>query len=188
VTRPYVDRPITDAVAADQAAVIAAEYWNLGEPALVRVGMNAILACGDTVLRVGHPTTDAHASIELARVLLAAGLRVPAPRRADVVVVSDLSVTCWERIATTSTPIDWRAVGEMIRRVHELRETDIPSVYPVPAAASFPWWDFATLLEQTRSWTTLRWRESKPPSTEAPDGNDSTAPSCVTAMFIPEMS
>ncbi len=150
MTRPFVDRPITDVVAARQAAAIAVEQWKLGAPTLVRVGMNAIFSSGDTVLRVARPTTDAQASIELARVLLAAGLRVPAPRRADVVVVGELSVTCWERIATASLPIDWQAVGAMVRRVHQLGQTDIPSVYPVPAASSFPWWDFADLLEQTR--------------------------------------
>jgi Phosphotransferase enzyme family len=150
VIRPYVDRPISDAAAAAHAAIVAAEHWRLDGPMLVRIGMNAIFASGGTVMRVGRPTTDAHASIDLARMLLAIGLRVPAPRRDDVVVVGDLSVTCWERLTTSSSPIDWRAVGAMIRRVHRLDEADIPSGYPVPVASSFPWWDFEALLEQTR--------------------------------------
>ena len=50
-------------------------------PELVRVGMNAIFAAGDVVLRVGRPTAPAEAAIELAAVLAEHGVRVPAPVR-----------------------------------------------------------------------------------------------------------
>jgi Phosphotransferase enzyme family len=151
MTRPYVDRPIGDRPLAERAAATAAQRWALVEPTVVRVGMNAIFVSADAVLRVGRTTADAHESIELARVLLAAGLNVPRPRIDDVVVVDDLSVTCWDRIETTSIPVDWHAVGVMIRRVHDLRANDIPAGYPIPSAWTFPWWDFDALVEQTRS-------------------------------------
>lgn len=152
MTRPFVDRPITDLRAADAAAAEAAEHWGLGRPRLLRVGMNAIYATadatGDMILRVSAPSAPAEAAVELAEFLADHGLRVPRPRRSEAVDLDELSVTCWERLIVTDDPIDWWAVGEMISRVHRLEPARLPPSYPLASPASFAWWDFRALVDE----------------------------------------
>ncbi len=153
MTGPFVDRPVTDRPAADAAALEATRRWGLAEPKLVRVGMNAIYLTADPdrdlVLRVSFPSAPAESAIELAMFLTDLGLRVPQPRRLDAVVVDDLSVTCWERIVPSGRPIDWKAVGAMVRTVHEIDASDLPRAYPLGSPHSFAWWDFDALLGDT---------------------------------------
>jgi aminoglycoside phosphotransferase (APT) family kinase protein len=144
--RAYVDAPITDLSAATAAAELAAAHWGLETPALLRHGMNAIFSSGDVVLRVATPSVPASASIELAEFLLGKGIRVPAPRRGDVVVVGAMSVTAWERITESSTSIDWVGVGALVRRVHAIDARDLPPAVPLPSPAVLPWWDFDSLV------------------------------------------
>ncbi len=147
-TRAYVDRPVTDLVAATHAATTAAGIWRLRQPELLRAGMNAIFASGPVILRVSAPTAPAEVSLELARFWQRSGVTVPRPAHDDVVLVDDLSVTAWERIAqpTDATPIDWAGVGELVRRVHETDPRSLPPSVPLPSPTSFPWWDFDALL------------------------------------------
>ncbi len=147
--RAYVDRPVTDLAAARRAAGVAADHWGLPAPELLRAGMNAIHVAGEVVLRVSTPSVDAAAALELHRFLGTVGVRVPVAARPDVVVVDGLSVTCWKRLAASSAPIDWRAVGSMVRTVHRLEPTALPASVPLPRPASFPWWDFDGLLAST---------------------------------------
>lgn len=146
--RAFVDRPVTDIAAAQIAALEAADHWGLSEPIVLRAGMNVISTCHDVVLRVGRPSVDAMLALELARCWRDAGLAVPQPVRDDVVVVGDLSVTCWERVESTGEPVDWRSVGAMIRRVHETPASSLPARLPLPSPAAFPWWDFDTLVDE----------------------------------------
>jgi Phosphotransferase enzyme family len=147
--RAYVDRPITDAAAAIDAARRTASQWGLPAPVMVRLGMNAIFAAGTEVLRVSAPSVPATASLELASFLTEAGLRVPRPARSDVVVVGELSVTGWERLEPVDIPVDWSAVGRMVRVVHSLDRSALPVSVPLPTPSSLPWWDFDALLERT---------------------------------------
>jgi hypothetical protein len=144
--RAYVDRPVGDLVAATRAAQVAADRWRLEPPVLLRRGMNAIFACGDVVLRASSPSVPAGASIELAEHLQRRGIEVPVPRRDDVVVVDAISVTAWERVEDTGAPIDWRAVGSMVRQVHSLDPADLPAAVPLPHPSALPWWHFDELL------------------------------------------
>jgi len=146
--RPFVAAPAGSIERTGLAAVAAAERWGLPSPVLLRAGMTAIYTAGDTVLRVATTTAPAETAIELAGVLAGAGVRVPRPRRDDVVRVGDLSVTAWERLEAIDGPVDWPAVGAMVRRVHELAPGDIPAGYPLPSASSFPWWQFDDLLDR----------------------------------------
>jgi len=148
-TRAFVDSPVTDVAAAHRAARSAAAAWRLPDPVLHRVGMNVIFACGDVVLRVAAPTTDALASIELANFLLGRGLRVPSPSRTDVIRHGRLSVTAWDRIDVSEAPVDWAAIGGMVRRVHGLSRRVLPESVPLPRPDDFPWWDFDELLERS---------------------------------------
>lgn len=147
--RAFVDHPVTDIAAAEQAARQAAQAWRLRGPVLRRAGMNVIFSCDDVVLRVGEPSTDARASIELAGVLRTRGVRVSTPARADVVVSGAMSVTAWEAIEASDDPIDWVGVGEMVRRVHDLPASALPPAVPLPVPEDFPWWDFDELLDTT---------------------------------------
>lgn len=147
----YVDRPVTDREAAVRAAEHAARHWRLPAPRLARVGMNAIFEAGDVVLRVGSPTVDADASLELLEHLRRIGLSVPQAARADVVCVGDMSVTAWQRIESVAAPIDWRSVGAMVRTVHDLDPASLPASVPLPRPGRFPWWDFDELLERVGS-------------------------------------
>ena len=149
--RPFVDRPVTDLDAAAQLATAAARHWGLGAPTLLRAGMNAIYRAGDVVLRVSSPTASATASIQLAAVLRDRGLVVPRPVRESSLDEhfdgDDLAVTAWEYLPADGRPIDWRSVGEMVRRTHELARSDVPPAYPVPRPVDFPWWDFPSLFD-----------------------------------------
>ena len=145
--RAYVDRPVTDLVAAARAAHTAAQSWALDAPELLRTGMNAIYASGPVILRVSTPNAPAEVSLELARFWLDRGVPVPRPVRDDVVAVDGLSVTAWERIDQgIEREIDWVRVGELVRRVHETEPGSLPRSVPLPSPTTFPWWDFDALL------------------------------------------
>jgi aminoglycoside phosphotransferase (APT) family kinase protein len=145
--RPFVDQPVTDLGVAGRVAAEAAAYWGLGEPDLLRAGMNAIYRAGDVVLRVSAPSVPAVASIELAEMLLGCGLAVTRPVRSDVVESSGLSATAWEHMESTGAPIDWHAVGRLVRRTHEIEPSELPTGYPLPRPDDFPWWNFPALLD-----------------------------------------
>lgn len=146
-----MDRPVVDLVAAGTAASEASTRWGLPPPSLLRRGMNAIYTAGDRVLRVGLPTVPGSASIALARVLRDHSIRVPMPARDEAVEHGQLSVTCWERVADTGMAVDWEAVGEMVRAVHGLDPARLPQDYPMPSPATFPWWDFPTMLRDVET-------------------------------------
>lgn len=148
--RAFVDRPVTELRAASIAAVRAAQHWGLDDPELLRVGMNAIFTAGRVVLRVGRPSVDATATLELARFWRDAELTVPTPARDDVVVIDDLSVTCWEHIEATREEPDWRGVGAMLRQVHETPPSSVPASVPLPRPTAFPWWDFDSVFDRVR--------------------------------------
>lgn len=144
-SRPFVDRPVGDVSAADQAAAVAADRLGLATPHRLRVGMNALYRAGGMILRVGRPTAPGGLAIELAERLRSLGVNGPEPASDRVVVVGELVVTGWRPIEPCSDPVDWRVVGEMVRRVHALERAELPAPYPVPSPTAFPWWDFAAM-------------------------------------------
>jgi Ser/Thr protein kinase RdoA (MazF antagonist) len=107
--------------------------------------MNTLFAAGDVVVRVGRPTADPAAAVELAAVLDRHGVRVPRYVRSEPVVEGDLAAWAIERIEPDG-PIDWSAVGSLVARVHTISVDDVPAGYPVPPCTSFPWWDFDAVL------------------------------------------
>lgn len=153
--RAFVDQRVGDVRAAGAVADLAAATWGLSAPVLIRHGMNVIFRArdasrgvgGDVVVRVSSPSVHASCSIELAAALASHGVPVVAPARTDVVEAGELSATAWDHIASSGDPIDWRAVGAIVRRVHELAPGDLPDAVPTPSPAAFPWWDFDRLLD-----------------------------------------
>lgn len=145
--RPFVDTPVGDLVAADALARTAAERWGLDAPQRLRVGMNAVYLAGEAVVRVGRPTAPTTSAAELARRLAGVGLRVPMPHHEAAVTDGSLTASCWERLdADPGAPIEWRAVGRMIARLHALGDELVPAGYPCPPSTSFPWWDLEAAL------------------------------------------
>jgi Ser/Thr protein kinase RdoA (MazF antagonist) len=149
MTRAFVDRPLGDAVVAGNAARRAAAHWGLDAPDLVRMGMNAVFAAGPFVLRVSRPSAPGEAALALHETLHSFGVAVPRPARADVVTDGDVVVTCWERVVPVAETVDWREVGEIVRRVHSIAPDALPVDYPLASPRDIPWWDFGVLLADT---------------------------------------
>jgi len=146
--RPFVDRPVGDLAVATEAAGLAAHRWDLPEPALLRVGMNAIFTAGDVVLRAGRPSVPGAAAFDLAATLSGHGVRVARPARDDVVVHDGITVTAWERLVADPVEMDWREVGRTVALLHRIDPSALPATYPCPPCTSFPWWRFDELLDE----------------------------------------
>ena len=148
--RPFVDAPAGQEPAVRAAADAAAARFGLPDPQFVRTGMNGIFIAGDAVVRVSRPTAPARVALELAERLHAAGVPVPRPRRDEVVEHDGLSVTAWERLEPTGRPIDWRATGRAVARLHSLGAGVVPDGHPLPSPRAFPWWEFERMLAEER--------------------------------------
>lgn len=147
---PFVDQPVGDEAAARIVAERLAARLRRGRPVLVRAAMNATYVAGDVMIRVGRTTVPGAAAYRLADALGDAGVRVPAPAGGRLVEQSDgLTATAWSLIPTVDGAVDWRDVGEMVRRLHHLDPAAVDG-YPVPPATSLPWWHFDTMLEAAR--------------------------------------
>ena len=122
---PFVSQPIVDRRHAQARAQQCAK--ELGATALtpIRESMCSTFRANDSVLRVGHFTSDPSTAQGLATMLSNAGFRVP-----DVIATwqqdeTGLGVIAYEDVPETGRAIDWREVGRIVRRLH----TDIaPSI------------------------------------------------------------
>ncbi len=143
---PFVVRPPGDARAAARAASDAAAQWNLPLPVHLRTGMNALFLAGeDVILRVSHTTAPPSQATWLMRQLALRGIRAPQLVHPQPICVGDLAVFAIERIPSDGD-VDWVAVGEQIRRVHQWPLDDVRGNYPMPRGDDFPWWDTAAVL------------------------------------------
>ncbi len=146
VDRPFVDRAMTEVESADRSAALAADSWGLTTPVLIRRGMNALYACGDVVLRVGHTTAPARLGHQLVDVMLSRGVPTAPPISGLAGEFDEVSVTAWKRVPVTDSAVDWTAIGVAVRLVHDLEPCEVPDGYPVPSPTAFPWWNFGSLL------------------------------------------
>jgi len=149
VTAPFVDRPVGAVEAAAAAARSALAAWGVAsEPALLRVGMNALFTVPGqpVVVRVGRATAAAAAAHDLARALAAAGIATVTPVDGWSAAVDGFAVTGWQRVRETRQAVSWELVGAAIRRLHELPRAAVPVGYPIADPGSFAWWDFAAML------------------------------------------
>ena len=143
---PFVAAPVADIAAATDLAHRAAAAWDLPEPTLLRLGMNALFAAGDdVVVRVGRPTGAAVSAPRLAVFLADAGLRVPS--YLDLDPMEDDGLVAWAvRREPVAGEVDWAEVGEMVARLHRIDPARVRGLHPLPAASAFPWWQFDRLL------------------------------------------
>jgi hypothetical protein len=144
---PFVAAPPGTIESVTASAREAAAHWGLGEPQLLRMGMNGIFTAGDDVLlRVSRPTAPPQQAIALGTTLASAGLRVPVFLRDDAFVNGEHAVFAVARVAERGA-VDWGEVGEMIAHLHRLDPGDIAPLYPLPFCGDFPWWRFESLLD-----------------------------------------
>ena len=146
--QPFVIDPPGDAGPVLAAAVAAARHWSLPEPDLIRTGMNALFAAGESVvLRVGRPTADPAAAIWLAEFLRRHGICVPTYARPVPFTVDELTVYAIQREHVTGS-IDWHEVGRMTAVLHTIEPSTVSARYPTPWCSTFPWWQFDRLLAE----------------------------------------
>jgi Phosphotransferase enzyme family len=144
---PFVAAPPGPLDLVASAAERAARHWGFADPQLLRMGMNGIFTAGDGVLlRVSRPSAPPQQAMTLRRVLVDAGLRVPAFVRDEPFVIGDLAVFAVVAVVGTG-PIDWPAVGAMIARLHRIDIDEIAGRYPLPFGGDFPWWNFGSLID-----------------------------------------
>jgi len=148
---PFVAAPPGPIESVTRSAELAARHWGFAEPALLRMGMNGIFTVGDGVLlRVSRPSAPPQEAISLAATLTRYGLRVPTYVRDAPHLTADHAVFAVAMIETAGA-IDWRAVGEMVARLHLVPRSELPVAYPVPFGGDFPWWSFDALLGDVRA-------------------------------------
>jgi hypothetical protein len=147
LVEPFVAEPVGDLDAAARVARAAATHWGLGEPMLLREGMNALFVAGDVVLRVGRTTVDPACAKGLHRVLAAHGVAVARQLDSLGAGPDGLSVIAQERLVAYGE-IDWGAVGDTVRRVHAIDPDEVAPYVPVPSCTTFRHWRLSALLDE----------------------------------------
>lgn len=111
---------------------------------LVRDGWNAVFSTDNGVmLRAGTPAFAFDGEVQTAEVLREHG--VATPRVLFREVLDHRCVTAVEQLTPVGT-VDWRAVGELVARLHTIPVTALS----VPSCTSFDHWRFDELLELAR--------------------------------------
>jgi aminoglycoside phosphotransferase (APT) family kinase protein len=109
--------------------------------------MNSLFTAGDeVVLRVGRRVVPAGFERHFLSSVSAIGVRTPRTI-ADTDGPAGLFVTALERVHPHGE-VNWREVGAMIRRVHDLDPADLPGL---PFCGDFPQWQFDQLLDDVRA-------------------------------------
>jgi Ser/Thr protein kinase RdoA (MazF antagonist) len=155
---PLVATPIAlvDKNVVDEAIQKCMADKNLDNPRLIRESMNAVYLVqssdGPQIMRVSRPTSSTMAAIEFAHYLARKGFEVPAPLSQAPFRHDEIEITFWEFINhDPHHDVDWRHIGSVARRLHDLDPQIVAAFYPLPMATSFPWWDFDRLLAELGS-------------------------------------
>ncbi len=144
---PFVSQPVVDRAQAQARAQQCVKELGATDLTLIRESMCSTFRANDSVLRVGHFTSDPSTAKHLATMLRNAEFRVP-----DVIATwqqdeTGLGVIAYEDVPATGYAIDWSEVGRMIRRLHtDIAPSDIPADYPIASPTDLPWWNFGAIL------------------------------------------
>ena len=152
---PLVASPISvvDQQVIEEGIQQCATDLQLCDISLIRQSMNAVYqatsANGPLIMRVSRPTTSTQPAIEFADYLRRQGFEVPAPISQEPFRHDEIEITLWEFIEPHSEHIvNWSTIGSFVRRLHDIDPQDVAKFYPLPKAASFPWWNFDVLLSE----------------------------------------
>ena len=128
---PFVSQPVVDRVQAQTRAQQCAKELGARDLTPIRESMCSTFRANDSVLRVGHFTSDPSTAKHLATMLRNAGFRVP-----DVIATwqqdeTGLGVIAYENVPESGMAIDWRE-GRIIRRLHtDIAPSDVPAATPL---------------------------------------------------------
>ena len=150
---PLVASPISvvDDNVIDEGIQHIAVDQKLSDIQLIRRSMNAVYKVttpsGPQIMRVSQPTDTTLPAIEFAEFLRRTHFEVPAPMSHVPFRHDEIEITLWEYVEPDLNQlVDWQAIGSFVQRLHEINPADIAKFYPLPKAASFPWWNFDELL------------------------------------------
>jgi len=123
----------------------------LSDIQLIRRSMNAVYkvvsSSGPKIMRVSRPTDTTLPAIEFAKFLRQNHFEVPAPMSHVPFRHDEIEITLWEFVEPNPDQlVDWQAIGSFVQRLHDIDPAVIAEFYPLPKAASFPWWNFDQLL------------------------------------------
>jgi len=131
---------------AQHAAERACTEWQLPSPYLIRSGMSSLYLAGDVAVRVVNGVSFAPRVLWLAEALAERGVAV-ARHVQQPLEVAGCTVFGLERLVEVGR-VNWRAVGEMMRRVHDWPADEVSPHHPLPRASEFPWWRAPTMLAE----------------------------------------
>ena len=105
----------------------------------LRTGVNHVFRAGDVVVRVAPPSTDVSSQVRLARWLASEGFSVAAPL-GDAEQVGGANVSLWQWVqADEGRPIDFRQLGEVIARLHQVEPARLEGVVALPFCGDAAW-------------------------------------------------
>ncbi len=152
---PLVASPISavEEYVIEEGILHFAAEQKLSEIQLIRRSMNAVYkvttANGPQIMRVSRPTDTTLPAIEFADYLRQNNFEVPSPMSHAPFRHDEIEITLWEYVEPDPDQlVDWQAIGLFVRRLHEINPANIAKFYPLPKAASFPWWNFDDLLAE----------------------------------------
>jgi hypothetical protein len=107
--------------------------FDLGDPTVVSVLTTVVLRCGDYVVKVYPPRTDASHLDRLTRALAGSGSAHLPLCPPFVTAHGVLSVACW---LPEARPVTWGELGALLRRFHdEHADADVPEWKPLSRLA-----------------------------------------------------
>ncbi|MDO8390166.1 MAG: aminoglycoside phosphotransferase family protein [Actinomycetota bacterium] len=108
--------------------------------------MSSLYAAGDVAVRVVSGVESASRVLWLAHALTERGVRVAQHVRPPL-IVDGFTAFGLERLSEVGR-VDWRTVGEMVRRVHDWPTAEVTPHHAVPNAGEFPWWQAEPVMAE----------------------------------------
>lgn len=135
-----------------QVADLTARRHGVKDPVQpLRSSTNHVFRAGEVVIRVAPPSSHVSSQVALARWLVSEGFPLAAPLR-DAEVVGGARVSMWAYIRPDeSRPIDFRQLGEVVARLHQLEPARLSDVVPLPFCGDAAWLTVEANLAQAQA-------------------------------------